>query len=95
MSSIQRIQREIEEDKQFRDTLMKPWIPEVVASRLVIRPDDTSYFDKVGVYSSTLFRRRFHEGTSDAVLRQDYPGLTSEDLRACYKFEMLRTVELL
>ena len=96
MSSIQRIRREIEEDNQFRDTLLKPWIAQVLASRLVIRPDHTSYFDQVGVYSSTLFRRRFEQATtSETVLLNDYPGLTAEDLRISFKFETLRTYQLM
>ena len=95
MSSVRRIQQELQESKRQREAFLTSWIPHVLAGRLVICPDETSYVDKVGVYSSTILRRRFGESTSEEVLMKDYPGLTSEDIRVCFEFETLRAHKLL
>lgn len=95
MSSIRRIQLEAEEGRRQRETLLASWIPDVLSSRLIIHSDETSYIDKVGVYSSTILRRQFEQSVSEEILKQDYVGLTDEDLKACFKFEVLRSFKLL
>lgn len=86
MSSIKKIRKQIEE----RDRYLETWLEDVRASRIIIRSDDTSYIDKVGVYVSTICRRQAEELASDETLIQDYKGLTKEDLIACLKFSALR-----
>ena len=86
MSSIRRIRKSIEEGNCY----LEAWIKEVQASRIMIRSDETSYIDRVGVYVSTIFRRQHMELASYDTLMQDYPGLTTDDLTACLKFVVLR-----
>lgn len=55
MSSIRRRcdERELEMERQLNEWFLK----KVEQSRLVIRADDTTYVDKVGVYVETIMRR--------------------------------------
>jgi hypothetical protein len=86
MSSIRRIRQQFEESDKYLET----WLEDVRKSRIVVRSNDTSYIDKVGVYISTICRRQVEELASNETLIQDYDGLTEEDLIACLKFVALR-----
>ena len=86
MSSIRRIRKSIEEGNSY----LEAWTRTVQRSRIVVRSDDTSYVDQVGVYVSTIVRRQCVQGISSEALLKDYPGLTPEDLTACLKFISLR-----
>ncbi len=85
MSSIRRIRRELEEQDRWRESIAQ----EVRKSRIVIRPDDTSYLDGVGIYVSTITRRLL-QNVSYETLMNDYPGLNKDDIHSCLKFEMAR-----
>lgn len=89
------VQLQLATDRRDREAMLSTWIPGVLASRLVIRPDETSYLDKVGVCASTIWRCKFEQLATDEDLIEKYPGLTTEDIRICLKFETLRTFELL
>lgn len=94
MPSIRQLQQQAQEDRQRRDEYWQTYIPHVLASRLIIRADNTSYFDQVGIYSSTL-KRRGSVGVEEDTLLSDYPGLREEDLKVSMEFEMLRALRLL
>ncbi|RZK44721.1 MAG: hypothetical protein EOO61_02790 [Hymenobacter sp.] len=89
------VQLQLSTDCRDRDAMLSVWIPSVLVSRLVIRLDETSYIDKVGVGSSTIWRRKFEQLATDEELIESYPGLTKEDIKICLKFESLRKFGLL
>lgn len=89
------VQLQLSNNRHDRDAMLSTWIPSVLSSRLVIRLGEASYLDKVGVCSSTIWRRKFEQLATDEELIEDYPGLTKEDIQTCLKFESLRQFELL
>ncbi|RYE21713.1 MAG: hypothetical protein EOP45_09210 [Sphingobacteriaceae bacterium] len=89
------VQLQLSTDRRDRDVMLSAWIPGVLTSRLVIRLDEASYIDKVGVCSGTIWRRKFEQFATDEELIENYPGLTKDDIRICLKFETLRKFELL
>ncbi len=90
MSSIRRSCDERELERQLNEWFLE----KVEQSRLVIRADDTTYVDKVGVYVETLIRR-LGDGVKFDQLVQEYSGLTRDDWGACLAFEALRNQRII
>ncbi|PRY37556.1 uncharacterized protein DUF433 [Spirosoma oryzae] len=90
MSSIRRSCDERELERQLNEWFLE----KVEQSRLVIRADDTTYVDKVGVYVETLMRR-LGDGVKFDQLAQEYSGLTRDDWGACLAFEALRSQRII
>lgn len=81
MSSITKIRQQIEEEHIFAEQCANA----IKISRIIIRADDTSYIDKVGVYVMTIIRE-LGKGVSYEDLIEIYPSLTKEDINACLLF---------
>jgi uncharacterized protein (DUF433 family) len=67
---------------------------EVRESRIVIRADDTSYINYVGVYVSTILAQLSNDVSYQALIDR-YPGLMEKDIHTCVKFEIVRNRGLL